>query len=89
MSSRIRVFAVGLLAIGWAWGVQAQAVASPPHPADWIETYRLENLLESWLPSFFARHRDPTSPDLKSHARSSWKFQAKEGTHLDPNGGIH
>lgn len=87
MYSRIRVFAVGLLAIGLASsGIQALAVAPPSHSADQVETYRLESLVEGWLSSFFATHRIPASQSPKRHTRGSQRLQEKEGSHMDPNG---
>lgn len=86
MSSRIRVFAVGLLTIGLTGGVQALSIASPPQAADRIETCGLKDLVEGWLSSFPMWHRLPTSRGPKDHPQSSSKSEEKEGSHLDPNG---
>lgn len=87
MSSRISVFAAGLLTIGLAsGGVQALPFTTPSHLAERGEASGVQTLLSCWLAPFFERHHVPASQGLKGHARSSWKFQAKEGTHLDPNG---
>ena len=88
MSSRIRVFAVGLLAIGLtSGGVQALSLASQLRPADRIEAFGVETVVGRWLVSFFDKHQ-PVSDESRSHFRHSSKLQEKEGTRLDPNG-IH
>jgi hypothetical protein len=89
MSSRIRVFAVGLLAIGLtSGGVQALSVASRPQPADQIEAFAVQSLVSRWLVSFFDGQRLPVSEEPRDHLRHSSKLQEKEGGRLDPNG-IH
>lgn len=88
MSSRIRVFAVGLLAIGLtSASVQALSVASQPRTADRFEALGVESLVSGWLVSFFDK-RLPVSEESRSRFRRSSKLQEKEGTRLDPNG-IH
>jgi len=88
MSSRIRVFAVGLLAIWLTSGeVQALSVASPSRPADRIEAVGVETLMSRWLVSFFDMHL-PVREESRSHFRHSAKLQEKEGNRIDPNG-IH
>lgn len=89
MSSRMRVFAVSLLAIGLtSGGVQALSLASPPQPADRIEASGVETLVSRWLVSFFDRQRLPVSEESRNHFRHSTKLQEKEGNRIDPNG-IH
>jgi hypothetical protein len=87
MSSRIRVFAVGLLAIGLtSGGVQALSAASPARPADRIEAFGVQTLLEGWLVPFFGRLLLPVSEVSRSHVRHSSKLLEKEGNRIDPNG---
>jgi hypothetical protein len=86
MSSRIRVFAVGLLTIGLtSGGVQALSLDSLPRPADRIEALGVQALVSRWLDSFFDRQRLPVS-ESRDHFRHSSKLQEKEGSHIDPNG---
>jgi len=89
MSSRIRVFAVGLLTIGLtSGGVQALSLDSLPRPADRIEAFGAQTLVSRWLDSFFDRQSLPVSEESRHHFRHSSKLQEKEGGRLDPNG-IH
>jgi hypothetical protein len=89
MSSRIRVFAVGLLTIGLtSGGAQALSVASPPQPADRIELFGVQALVSRWLASFLDGQRLLVSKEARHHFRHSAKLQEKEGSRLDPNG-IH
>jgi len=88
MSSRIRVFAVGLLAIGLtSGGVQALSLTPQSRPADRIEAFGVETLVSRWLVSFLDK-RLPASEGARGHFRHSSKLQEKEGNRIDPNG-IH
>jgi hypothetical protein len=86
MSSRIRVFAVGILVIGLTSAAQAQPGASLPHRVDRIDICGLQALWSHWLTPFFARDRVPASPGSKRNPRGSRQLQEKEGSHMDPNG---